>query len=157
MSALIQSWRITSEQYQASAFEGEGARRFGGRWNSPGRPMIYLAGSLALAALEQLVHLSRTDLLEDQFVRFRVRFPEETVLELDRSVLSGDWTDKLEVTRRLGDSWSEAGDSLALEVPSAIVTEESNYLVNPDHPAFDRIEVGSPEPFTFDERLSDLG
>ena len=159
--ATVTAWRITSHAYQASAFDGEGARLYGGRWNSEGTPMTYLAGSLALAALEQLVHLSRAELLEGQFVRYQVRVPTHLVLELDPVALPGkgttgkgtSWTRALEATREIGDGWAEAKDSAVLQVPSAVVPEERNYLLNPVHPKADKISVSDPTPFVFDERL----
>ncbi len=149
----ILAWRLTSRAYTGTAFDGEGAQHYGGRWNSPGRPMVYLAGSLALAALEQLAHLHAADLLEKQFVRFRAVFPSETLLELDEQVLPDDWTKDLETTRRIGDGWLETGASLALKVPSAVVTEEHNYVLNPGHPDFSRLDISPAAPFTFDWRL----
>ncbi len=115
--------------------------------------MVYLAGSLALAALEQLAHLRAADLLEKQFVRFRVVFPEEALLEVDEQVLPEGWTKDLEVTRLIGDDWLEASDSLALKVPSAVVTEEHNYVLNPGHPDFDRLDISAAASFEFDWRL----
>jgi RES domain-containing protein len=147
------AWRITSQAYAESAFDGEGARRYGGRWNSEGTRMTYLAGSLALATLEQLAHLSRAQLLERQFVRFRVEIPSASILELDGDALPPRWTQRLEATRALGDGWAEAKDAPVLRVPSAVVPEESNYLLNPVHPETDRLDIGSSEPFVFDERL----
>jgi RES domain-containing protein len=152
----VVAWRLTSRSYADHAFRGEGARLYGGRWNSEGVAMIYLASSLALAALEQLAHLSRTDLLEGQFVRFRVVVPEKTVLELDPGALPARWTGHVAATRALGDGWVQAKDSLALRVPSAVVPEENNYLVNPHHPDAEMLDIGAPEPFTFDPRLTEL-
>ena len=152
----IVAWRITSRTYQEQAFEGEGARLYGGRWNSEGVPMTYLAGSLALAALEQMVHLGSAELVEGQFVRFRVTIPARCVLSLDRHALPGEGksgTRHLDATRGLGDSWAQSKDSAVLRVPSAVVPEEDNYLLNPAHPAMEEINIGEPEPLTFDERL----
>jgi RES domain-containing protein len=157
MSTPVVAWRLTSRAYADAAFDGEGARLYGGRWNSEGVAMVYLAGSLALAALEQLVHLSRTDLLERQFVRFRVELPRSAVLALDEAALPPGWTKKRDVTRALGDGWTEAEASLALRVPSVVVPEEANYLVNPRHPDANQVQIGDPEPYVFDERLADMG
>lgn len=154
MPNFLAAWRITSRAYADEAFDGEGARLYGGRWNSEGVAMIYLAGSLALATLEQLAHLSRTDLLEGQFMRFRVEVPRRSMLELDEEALPPEWTETPEATRALGDGWTRAEDSLALRVPSAVVPEESNYLVNPHHPDMDELRIGDPEPYVFDKRLA---
>jgi len=119
--------------------------------------MVYLAGSLALAALEQLVHLSRTDLLEQQFVRFRVELPRSAVLALDEAALPPGWTEKRDLARTVGGGWTDAKKSLALRVPSVVVPQEANYLVNPRHPDANQVQIGDPEPYVFDERLADMG
>ena len=156
MPDSLSAWRIISRAYTDEAFDGEGARLYGGRWNSEGTAMIYLAGSLALATLEQLAHLSRTDLLKGQFMRFRVEIPRHAILELDEEALPSEWASNPEATRPLGDRWTQAEDSLALRVPSAIVPEESNYLVNPRHPNMDDLQIGDPEPYVFDKRFAEF-
>ncbi len=153
-AGVVTAWRIVSRAYADEAFSGEGGRLYGGRWNSEGVRATYLAGSLALAALEQLVHLSRAELLAGQFMRFRVEILAEHVLELDPEALPEGWRGAPATTRALGDAWAEAQDSVALRVPSAVVPEEANYLVNPTHPqSAEALTVHGSELFVFDERL----
>jgi len=151
---MIRAWRIVSSLRAQSAFDGEGARRFGGRWNSPGTPAVYLAGSRALAALEMLVHLNERA-ARQTFVRFEVRIPG-TALETDDAppplaALNSPVVSA--VTQARGDRWLNAGKRPALAIASAVIPEEPNYLLNPRHPKFKDIEIGEAETFAFDPRL----
>lgn len=153
-ATFVTAWRITSRAYAGDAFSGEGARLYGGRFNSEGVPVVYLAGSLALAALEQLVHLSRAQLLAGQFVRFRVQILPQHIVDLAHDALPNDWPNRLTATRHVGDQWMADKRSVALRVPSAVVPEETNFLINPTHPAFDAaLTIEEPAPFDFDGRL----
>ena len=146
------SWRLTKADYAASAFDGEGARLYGGRWNSPGRRVVYAAGSLALAALEILVHIRRRGELQG-YVKFRLEFADELMSTVD--ALPADWRQGRapDSTRAVGDRWLAAGETPILRVPSVVIPEEWNYLLNPQHPRFCEVEIGPPTPFTFDPRL----
>jgi RES domain-containing protein len=147
-------WRIVKEKYAGSAFDGEGARRAGGRFNSPGSPVIYTSESLALAQLEILVNLPTDRLLAD-YVAFRADLPDGRVATLDREELPESWREAPapRSVRRVGDRWLESGRSLALRVPSAVVPAESNVLINPRHPAFEEVEIHGPVDPEIDERL----
>lgn len=151
---MITAWRIVKSKHQARAFDGEGARLAGGRWNSPGVAMIYTAQSAALAALEMLVHLNSGTLLSS-YVLIPCSFREEVVLHLDRARLPAGWRAHPAVPQLqlLGDAWVKNGLSAVLDVPSVLIQSELNYLVNPAHPDFASIEVGPAHPFDFDARL----
>ncbi len=146
-------WRICRQPYLA--FSGEGARRFGGRWNSRGVPMVYTSTSLALAAIELFVHLEPGQAPED-LVRISVALPEE---EPARTLESADlppdwWTDAaIAATRSLGDAWIRERSSLALLVPSAPIHDEWNVLLNPLHPRMAELRIDPPQPFVFDARM----
>ena len=145
-------WRLTKARYAASAFDGEGARLYGGRWNSPGRAVVYLAGSLALAALEILVHVKSQSELEG-YVKIRVEVPKDlvaTVAALPENWQQGRAPDE---TKAIGDRWLGAGETPLLRVPSVVIPEEYSYLLNPQHPKFSEITVDEAEPFSFDPRL----
>jgi len=147
-------WRIVKTRLAARAFDGEGARRYGGRWNSPGTRVVYTAQSVSLAVLELLVHLQASPLLASYALR-SARFDDRPVSAVDRSSLPSDWRafPAPPALQRIGDTWIAAGSSLVLEVPSAIVEGESNYLINPAHPAFRRLRIGPPVRFRLDPRL----
>jgi RES domain-containing protein len=151
---VITSWRIVKAEHVQGAFDGEGARLFGGRWNSRGARTVYTAQSIALAALEMLVHLGRGTILTS-YVTIGCTFSENLVLRLDRKRLPPKWRSYPAVPElaALGDAWLRSGASAVLEVPSAIVTSESNYLLNPSHHDFKSIQRSDPTPFEFDLRL----
>jgi RES domain-containing protein len=147
------AWRIVTRQWATSAFDGEGARLYGGRWNSPGRAAVYLADTRALAALETLVH--HPGIPELAYMRFAVRFTDAMVERITQAQVH-DRLNSLVVapeTQKVGDDWLQRADKPLLEVPSAIIPEEKNYLLNPRHPKFEQIKIGSPEAFAFDPRL----
>lgn len=150
---MITAWRITKARHAATAFDGEGARIEGGRWNSPGLPAVYVAENAALAALEMLVHLDPSIL--PAYVRIPCTFNEALVAKLDRGQLPRNWQSSPAPPelQQLGDAWLKSGSSAILEVPSAVIEIESNYLLNPGHPDFGRIEIGAVSPFEFDLRL----
>lgn len=147
-------WRICRKRHAGGAFSGEGARLYGGRWNTPGVPMVYASSSLALAALELFVHLE-PNLQPDDLVSIAALLPEgEPALRLKADQLPKGWqTDDFAPLRTLGDDWIRERSSLALEVPSAALPMECNVLVNPLHPAIAEVKVDSPQPFQFDARM----
>ena len=146
--------RIVKSRRAHSAFDGEGARLYGGRWNSPGTRMVYIAGSVSLAVLEVLVHVGDAGVLSSYSLCV-VEFDDGLVRSLDRSRLPAGWRSypAPPELRGIGDAWVRDGDSAVLEVPSAVVERESNYLINPGHADFASVNVGEPEPFEFDPRL----
>jgi RES domain-containing protein len=152
---MLSVWRITKQKHAGSAFTGEGARLYGGRWNTPGTAIIYTAQSQALAVLEILVHLDSPELLK-AYVLFEVSMEESLVVDLDRSALPKNWRSEPPPARvqAMGDAWVESADSVVLRVPSVIVPGESNFLLNPRHPDFIRVQIAKPIPFQFDSRLS---
>jgi RES domain-containing protein len=151
----MQIWRICRAPYAAEAFTGEGARRFSGRWNSRGVPMVYASTSLALAALELFVHLEPGQAPSD-LVYLSAMLPEgEPARTLQPAGLSPDWwTDKgLAATRDLGDTWISSRSSLAIMAPSVPIRAEWNVLVNPLHPHIVELQTDPPQPFVFDARM----
>lgn len=151
---MLSVWRIISEKFKKSAFSGEGARLFGGRWNSPGIPLIYTAESKSLAILEVLVHLESPDLLQ-KFVLFEVKVDNPFVTEINSASLPPNWREDPppHAAQSIGDNWAINARSAALRVPSAIVPEEFNYLLNPRHPDFMKLQIGKPQSFLLDPRL----
>ena len=151
---IITAWRIVKAKHAAKAFDGEGARVEGGRWNSPGAPLVYTSQSAALAALELLVHLGRGSLLP-AYVLIPCTFDEAIVSRLDRKRLPKNWRSYPAPTELqfIGDEWGKGDASVVLEVPSAVIDSESNYLLNPNHRGFRAVRVMRPQPFEFDLRL----
>jgi RES domain-containing protein len=146
--------RIVKARHAATAFSGEGARRFGGRWNTPGSALVYTAGSAALAILEMLVHLNAHELM-NRYVLFDVSFDDSIVTTIDSAKLPKSWRKSPPPVsvQYTGDAWIAAGTSAVLRVPSTIVPAESNYLLNPAHLDFSSIKIGPRQPIRFDPRL----
>ncbi|HEX5757937.1 MAG TPA: RES family NAD+ phosphorylase [Thermoanaerobaculia bacterium] len=151
---MPRGWRIVKRKHAGRAFDGEGARRHGGRWNSPGTSLVYTAESRSLAILEILVHLESSAVLAS-YVLCAAGFAEAQVERLDRGRLPASWRafPAPAELQRLGDEWVRGGTSLVLEVPSALVAQESNFLINPRHPDAATLEIEPPETFALDLRL----
>ena len=149
-------WRITKTRFAAQAFDGQGARLYGGRWNSAGVRMVYTAQSVSLAVLEILVHLQNTPVLS-AYSLVAVEFDGKYLKRLDRSTLPSNWSDSPSPPELLaiGDSWIASEESVVLEVPSAVVESESLYLTNPAHSDYSKVQISAPSPFSFDPRLID--
>jgi RES domain-containing protein len=138
----MEAWRLCRRRY--ADLTGEGARRFGGRWNSPGRPVVYLAEHPALAALELRVHLDLPlALLPADFVLMRVFLPA------DPNTLFPTEAGSVEI----GDAWLREAQSASLRVPSVLVPHAWNVLLNPGHPDAAQASIRTVEPFGFDPRL----
>lgn len=148
-------WRISKRKYANTAFSGEGTRLVGGRWTPRGVKAVYTSSSLALAALELLVHLEKED-IGTVFVAIAADIPDDLkIKEIARSQLPANWTatPAPEDLSLIGREWLEAGETAVLSVPSAVITVERNFLLNPEHPDFERIKINQPEEFGFDSRL----
>jgi RES domain-containing protein len=143
------AWRLASGSYPP--LSGEGAARVGGRWNSPGRPLVYASESLALCLAECLVHV--TGRLPTNYVAFKISFLDNEAEELSLKTLKAGWERDIAQTRAVGDRWLAEARSLALIVPSVVLPESRNILLNPQHSAASRMRVISQKPFTFDPRL----
>ena len=149
----ITAWRIVKARHAGTAFDGEGARLQGGRWNPPGVAMVYTAQSAALATLEMLVHFRQGAV--PAYVLIPCEFDARLVEPLDRRRLPDGWRafPSPPELALIGDRWIRRAASAVLQVPSVIVPSESNYLLNPAHRGFRAIRVGSPQPFKLDLRL----
>ncbi len=150
---MKRAWRIVRENHAATALDGEGARRYGGRWNSPGTRVVYASATLSLAALELLVHLLPP--VRFRYVAIPIEFDDGLVEVVSMDSLPIEWTEEPppQSTQWMGDRWVEEGRSAVLRLPSVIVPTEPNYLLNPAHPDFRKVRIGAPAPFAFDPRL----
>ena len=151
---MIEVWRTTRGAYAATAFDGEGARRYGGRWGHPGTPLVYTSATLSLSVLEVLTQLVSYEDLAD-YVAIPAAFDEALVEMVDPSRLPNDWRalPAPESTRALGTAWAENSRSLALRVPSVVLPSEHNFVINPHHEAFAAVAVGTPRHLDVDPRL----
>ncbi|HVT18183.1 MAG TPA: RES family NAD+ phosphorylase [Thermoanaerobaculia bacterium] len=147
-------WRIVAARHAERVWSGEGARRWGGRWNPPGVAVVYASSTLSLAALELLVHLD-PDLLPINLVAVAAELPSDPPLPTLRlRRLPAGWRTypAPEFLQELGAEWVRTAGSLALAVPSAVIPSEWNVLLNPAHPDFSRLRMHPAEPFAFDSR-----
>jgi RES domain-containing protein len=141
---MITVWRIVTTRFASSAFSGEGARLYGGRWNRKGVPMVYTAESQSLAMLELLV---QDEPLRARYAMIPAEIPNSVKMDrITAAELPDDWRDfgAREHLRTLGSEWIASGASAVLTVPSAVVPAENNYLLNPRHPSFGKITIGTP-------------
>ena len=140
-------WRLARRHH--AALDGEGARRYGGRWNRRGQAVVYGAQNLSLATLEIIVHLEVA--IEDfpsDYVKIAFEVPDAL---LSRRIKTLPQTD--EQMRTTGSRWYESADHVALLVPSVVIPEEFNVLLNPAHRNFVQVRVTAPAPFRIDPRL----
>ena len=152
---MIEVWRICSRRHARDAFSGSGARLYGGRWNPPGVALVYTAGSLSLAALELFVHLDPADLPPD-LVAISATIPDGVAVEtIAMDSLPPRWREypAPPATQEIGKQWASRGETAVLSVPSAVIPQERNLLLNPAHPRFSRVQVHRPERFRLDPRM----
>lgn len=150
---MARGWRIVPENRAYDAFVGEGARRFGGRWNSPGIAIVYGSQHQSLAALELLVHFN--PITPNRFKVFQFQFPDSLVENMAVRNLPKDWRQEPPPpsAQYFGNVWARELRSAVLAIPSIIIPDELNYLLNPRHPDFKKITIGKAEDFSFDARL----
>ncbi|WP_456418188.1 RES family NAD+ phosphorylase [Thiolapillus sp.] len=149
-------YRLIKAKYADDPLDPQGAKLYGGRWNSKGMAAVYASDSIALAALEKLVHLHRNDVL-NHFVLCEITLRDEAVMTLAGDALPKDWRDDPppSSTAAIGDEWLASGESLALAVPSTVVPQQFNLLINSSHHGFGKLENAMiVEPFVFDRRLA---
>lgn len=148
-------WRLTRAPY--ADLSGRGGELASGRWHTKGRPVVYTAGTAALALLEVRVRLDLPlDLLPDDYVLMRIEAPDDLAVH---DVAPGDLPEGWQgpggeaTVRAVGDAWLAAAEMPVLRVPSAVVEEERNLLINPRHHEAARIRVDGVRPFAWDGRL----
>jgi RES domain-containing protein len=148
------AWRIVRAARANSAFTGEGARVYGGRWNSRGTALVYVSEHESLAALELFVHLTPLS-PTDPYLSFQLEWENKLTEYFPVKRLPSNWKAEPPTfqTMQIGDEWVRAGKSVALAVPSVLSTVEMNFLLNPKHPEFKKIKISKPVEYRFDPRL----
>jgi RES domain-containing protein len=152
--AAVVGWRLVRQRHAATAFSGEGARIFEGRWNSAGVPVVYCSENLALAALEILVHVQPVAIAAP-FRAFRVTLDDSLITRIELKELPKGWNlqPPTAISKKIGDEWIKSGRSVALALPSVLVLLERTYLINPKHPDFRKLRIHDIGDFTLDPRL----
>jgi RES domain-containing protein len=142
-------WRISNYADLA----GLGGLQADGRWHSKGRPIIYTAETAAGAFAEMLVNVSR-DLFPDTFQLMTIAVPAGLEpMEVSVSALPADWRHNKASTQALGDTWLQENAALLLRVPSALIPDTHNVLINPRHPGAQRMTIVNVQKVTLDQRL----
>lgn len=152
---MTRVYRILRKKYAHAPFDGEGAFRYGGRWSSPGTRLSYASEHQSLALLEYFVHLDQDDPPAD-LVLATAEIPDDlprSRMELEQ--LPANWRDPVapQELARIGDEFVRSRERCLLLVPSALVSAEFNWLMNPGHPDCARIVIGNLEPVRYDARM----
>lgn len=150
---MLTVWRLVTARFSDTAFSGEGARLYGGRWNLKGVPVIYTSATQSLAMLEMLV---QDEPLRARYVMIPATLPKGMKVErIAPEQLPADWRSLAarQQLQALGSDWARRRSSAVLAVPSAVIPSETNYLLNPLHPSFSKVEIGKPQDFVTDLRL----
>ena len=136
------------------SLSGEGSRLYGGRWNNKGTKIIYTSESRSLATVEYLVHVPLQIIPKDLYIA-EIDLPDVEIEIVEASSLETNWQDypSPKSIRDIGDTWQRDNKTLLLRVPSAVIKNEWNILVNPDHRQFHTVKIASIEPYSFDTRL----
>ena len=156
---MIQAWRIGTDTplYLADDLTGAGAKHTGGRWNTKGNALVYASSSRALACLETLVHLGAGSLPLNRYL-VRIDIPDDvwqksTVLELSAAPVGWDALPEGMVSLNFGNAWLASNASAILLVPSIVVPDEQNVLINPAHPDTATIKATKIQKWIYDARL----
>jgi len=150
---MLTVWRLVTARFADHAFSGEGARLYGGRWNRKGVPLVYSAESQSLATLEILV---QDEPLRARYAIIPAHIPKGLkIRQIKVSQLPPDWRtiSARAQLQAIGSAWAMEQSTAVLAVPSVVIPGETNYLLNPLHPHFSKIEIGEPQAFITDLRL----
>ena len=147
-------YRLATSQF-AEDLSGEGARIFGGRWNPVGLAALYLSEFISLSILEILVRANKFT-SPDSYTLLHLQIPDDTVSSIELSKLKTGWQQHVEYTKWIGEQFIRSNTALVLKVPSAIVPQEHNFLLNPDHNDFKKVKVVNKELLALDKRLFQL-
>ncbi len=145
-------YRLAIETFKDD-LSGTGSKLFGGRWNLPGHPAIYTAENISLAVLEILVNADKNNIPPGYFL-LKLQVPDSLPFKLiTHTALKEKWYTDFEYTQFIGSNFLESGKEAMLKLPSAIVKEEYNFLLNPAHADFKKIILKESVPFDLDIRL----
>ncbi len=144
-------YRLATSEF-ADNLSGEGAKIYGGRWNPVGVAALYLSEFISLSILEILVRAD-TFTSPDSYTLLSIQMPENSVTSIELKKLKSEWQNHIEYTRSIGEDFLKMNQALALKVPSAIVPQEHNFLINPLHKDFKQVKIVYSEQLELDKRL----
>ncbi|MGE9313738.1 RES family NAD+ phosphorylase [Niabella sp. CJ426] len=146
-------YRLVRSEYHDD-LSGYGAFLYGGRWNNKGQYALYGAEHISLAVLEIIVNYDRTATsLLPSYHLVELSVPDDEIIEIDHSALKKKWSEDMDYTRYIGDEFLQSKSDLVLKIPSAVIPEENNYLLNPSHKDFKKIIIDSSKRYGLDNRL----
>ena len=147
-------YRIAKAKWR-NDLSGTGAKLWGGRWNSPGKPMLYTSQSISLALLEMMANTPFEILINNDYYIIEIEIPQLKPSTLNKEDLPPDWNKfpYNPMTQKIGDKWLQREDNLIFEVPSAIIPLESNYVLNPNHSKYDKVFINTSYSLEVDNRL----
>jgi RES domain-containing protein len=137
----------------AKDLSGTGASLYGGRWNNPGTFLLYTAENNILAALEIAIRIPLEQIGKD-YVMIPLDVPDN--VDIYAPKLSKNWYKESELTRSIGDAFAKQNSHLLMKVPSALISDAFNYLINPRHPLISRVKTQDPRSILLDKRLADI-
>jgi len=144
-------YRLATSEF-ADNLSGEGAKIYGGRWNPVGVAALYLSEFISLSILEILVRADKLTSPET-YTLLSIQIPENSVTSIELKKLKSEWQNHIEYTRSIGEDFLKMNQALALKVPSAIVPQEHNFLINPLHKDFKQVKIIYSEQLELDKRL----
>jgi len=151
----MELYRITQEAY-SNDLSGNGSRIFGGRWNSEGHYALYTSANRSLALLETLAHIPAKLLRNKKYILVTVFLPDKAPLKfIEEKDLPNNWDalDIQHVTQKIGDNFLEEQKGLLLRVPSVLMPEEFNYIINPQYPSMKQVKIIHQREVRFNDRL----
>ena len=145
-------YRLATEIYK-NDLSGNGAKLYGGRWNSRGLSVVYTTENISLAVLEILVRADM-QIIPPSYHLIKIEIPDLIqAIPINTGKLKNGWKDDIGYTQWMGDEFIKSNKALLLKVPSAIVDEENNYIINPEHSDFKKVKIAAIKKFLFDKRL----
>lgn len=144
-------YRISNEKFKKD-ISGNGAAIYGSRWNSRGVKLLYTSAYISLSILESLVHLKVNYIPASQYL-LQIEIPEIQLVEISLKKIKQNWHKEIAYTQWIGDQFIKNNEALVLKVPSAIVPQEHNFLINPLHATFKKVKIVNTELLELDKRL----
>ncbi len=145
-------YRFSQVRYKDD-ISGTGAKLWGGRWNNVGTPALYSSSTISLSLLEVLVNaLTLKELNTLHLLKVEIPVSHESSIQT-LTKLKANWYDDFDYTRWIGTEFLKGNEMLILQIPSSVIPEENNYLINPEHKDFGKVKLLTSEKFRFDGRL----
>lgn len=146
-------YRLANSEYKDD-LSGYGSFLYGGRWNSRGLYALYATEHISLAVLEIVVNYNRSAYsIRTSYHLLEIFIPDVPLLQINVAILKKKWQEDFEYSQMMGDQFLQQKNHLLLKVPSAVIPEENNFLINPDHPDYKKIKIKTSRPYGLDTRL----